>query len=225
MRPDPDPPASPEAALALAGAATAEEWSELERVAFGLDEAPFERIAAIIDRRAGVPPFRPRAGRASSTSWDECLASASAGDPLRLEAFGRMTLGQWRLLCEPPGRPVRSEPLPDDPDLEDAVMAARARFWGPAHAPVSHRDSPDGPPDSVPPPPVEDGAEHPRGDADDQGVSGPPERLGIAAPAGEGIEDGQPGDDAEDPRRLQELPPLPAQTGASPARRARDAGR
>jgi hypothetical protein len=122
-------------AIALLEASTQEQRERLEDVLFGLDSKPFRRVSAEVDRRAEVPPFTPAVEDGGSSPWEEAISRAAGGDPAKLLAFGRLTLGQWRLLNGAEKADGPSDPLPADPDLEALVQTKRRRWWGLPEAP------------------------------------------------------------------------------------------
>jgi len=110
-------------------AATPAEWAAFHAFAWSLTPSPYEEVVRRIDRLIGCPEFsRGPVAPGEPISWTRAVAEQADGDPGRLAAIGRLTLGQWRAL-RTGGDDRQSEPLPGDSATRQAVMDLRGEFW------------------------------------------------------------------------------------------------
>jgi hypothetical protein len=121
----------------LAGLAclmTAEEWADLQAIAFGAD--PLLEAAATIDQLLGSGP-------ADGGSWEKSIAAVCLALGKLPAEVATMTLPEFRLVAQ------RGERMPAGGDVDHSLMLRRERFWG-EDAPTS--ESPDQPPPAASPP-------------------------------------------------------------------------
>ncbi len=143
-----------ERALELARADDPPGWSELTRIAFALPRRDlWAEVVRLIDAHLGIEPFAaaPELPEASDEpiTWPEAVAETCEAYGLTIDQVGDLTLGQWRALRSGGKAPVRSEPVPADPELAESVAKARWAFWWdkPPAMPAPHNEDTSAHPD------------------------------------------------------------------------------
>lgn len=105
-----------EVASRLASECSPAEWAAFDRIAWGVPA--WKPIARELD-----PDFESWVTASDDPhDWGRSLVKACADDPSRLAAMGRLTIGQYRLLCRE-GEPDWYRCVPKDGETNEQLMA------------------------------------------------------------------------------------------------------